>query len=183
MKARAPSYGGLNWAEGPIGLAAFAFFDLETTGLRPDRGAKINEIAVVGNRRTLLHWQAPPDEAGALADQLPRLLEGLTGRVVVGHNLQFDFRFVAYEARRHGLDGPRLQFIDTLSLARRLLGPHEDLKLEALLRRFDLLPSEPLHDALVDARATRALFWTLVDTGRLRTLAEAGAKPLTWTAP
>jgi len=183
MDASLQNRGALNWTEGPLRLASFAFFDLETTGLRPDRGAGITEIAVVGANGSLLHWrkQAAPD--ASLADQLPLLLDCLDGRVVVGHNLQFDFQFVAYEARRHGLDGPRLRFIDTLALARRLLGPAQDAQLETLLHRFNLMPDEPLHSALVDARATRTLFWQLVEEGSHRTLGDAGAKPLAWASP
>ena len=173
----------MNWATGPVGLASFAFFDLETTGLRPDRGAEITEIAVVDQDQLLLHWQAHVADASSFAGSLLLLLECLDSRVVVGHNLPFDFQFVAYEARRLELSMPQLRFTDTLSLARSILGPQQDARLEALLHRFDLLPEDPLHRALVDARATRALFWKLVDVGGLRTLAEAGVKPLTWTSP
>jgi DNA polymerase III epsilon subunit-like protein len=164
-------------------VASFAFFDLETTGLRPDRGARITEAAVVGRGEALLDWQRDAEDASSLAALLPRLLGRLEGRVVVGHHLSFDFRFIAYEARRHGLSLPRLQFIDTLGLARAALDAAHDGQLEALLRRFDLVPEGPLHTALVDARAARALFWRLVDEGDLQTLADAGAKPLAWTAP
>jgi DNA polymerase III epsilon subunit-like protein len=176
--------GALNWAEGPLRLAAYAFFDLETTGLRPDRGARIAEVAVVGRDGVLLDWQRDAEGAQPLPDRLPRLLERLRNRVVVGHHLSFDFRFVAYEARRHRLSIPRLQFIDTLGLARRVMTPApDDARLGALLDRFDLAPDGPLHTALVDAKATRALFWHLVEKGDIQTLADAGVKPLTWAAP
>lgn len=173
----------MKWIQRPVRVASFAFFDLETTGLRPDRGAKITEAAVVSRDRALLHWQRDAAGARPLPALLPRLLDRLQGRIVVGHHLQFDFQFVAYEARRHGLTGPALQFIDTLGLARNVFGSSQDMRLEALLRHFDLVPNEPLHQALVDAKATRALFWALVDEGDFQTLADAGAKPLTWAAP
>ncbi|PSQ83142.1 MAG: 3'-5' exonuclease [Bacteroidetes bacterium QS_7_67_15] len=175
--------GALNWAEGPLRLAAYAFFDLETTGLRPDRGARIAEIAVVGRDGVLLDWQRDAEGAQPLPDRLPRLLEELRGRVVVGHHLSFDFRFVAYEARRHELSIPRLPFIDTLGLARRVLGERPNHQLAALLDRFDLAPDGPLHTAPTDAKAARALFWQLVEEAGLDTLADAGVKPLTWAAP
>lgn len=173
----------MRWTQRPVRITSFAFFDLETTGLRPDRGAKITEAAMVSRDRVLLDWHRDAAGARALSALLPRLLDQLRGRVVVGHHLSFDFQFVAYEARRHDLTGPDLQFIDTLGLARRVVGVQQDARLEALLRHYDLVPDEPLHQALVDAKATRALFWALVDEGDLQTLADAGAKPLTWSAP
>lgn len=167
-----------NWSSAPLGVASLAFFDLETTGLRPDRGAKITEIAVIGRERVLLHWQC--EASDALPVLLPQLFDRLQERVVVGHNVAFDFRFTAYEARRHGLTGPPLRFIDTLGLARRVLGEGGAHQLGALLGRFGLTPEGPLHTALVDARATQTLFWKLAEEGGLHTLADAGAKPLVW---
>lgn len=175
--------GALSWSNGPLSLAPFAFFDLETTGLRPDRGARVTEIAVVGDDRPLLRWRRDAVEEAPFEDQLPLLLECLAGSVVVGHNLRFDFKFVAYEARRHGLEGLCLRYVDTLALARELLNRTSDVRLGTLLSYFDLSPEGELHTALVDARATRTLFWRLVDEGNLRTLADAGVKPLTWNSP
>lgn len=171
------------WADCPIRVASLVFFDLETTGLRPDRGARITEIAVVGAEAARYVWASdrspPPDEV--TVRQLRALRKHLRDAVVVGHNLQFDFGFLAHEADRLGLDGPRLRFIDTLGLARRLLDA-EDARLDALVRHLDLDPEGELHTALGDARATRALFWRLVDHGDLDTLGEAGLKQLHWSA-
>ncbi|WP_146110112.1 hypothetical protein [Salinibacter sp. 10B] len=47
------------------------FFDLETTGLRPDRGARITEMAVVDQECIRFDWAAdaePPSDADALLD-------------------------------------------------------------------------------------------------------------------
>mgnify|MGYP006281351945 CR=1 FL=1 len=173
--ARPPS------ADYPISIASLLFFDIETTGLRPDRGAMITEVAVVDHAAIRYDWKRNRDTM-SLADQLPVLIKHLSQGVVVGHNLHFDFRFVAYEADRLGILGPRLQYIDTLGLARTLLDRTTDFQLSMLLARFDRSPESELHTALGDAWATRALFWALVDHGGLRTLAEAGLKPLDWTA-
>lgn len=183
----------------PLAFASLRFFDIETTGLRPDRGAKITEMAVAWQGRVRYAWarseKAEVEQAGAapavtpgghlresdpLMTALPRVLRFLCDGVVVGHNLSFDFRFLTHEAERRGLPVPALQFIDTLSLARRVLEPGADACLDALLSRFDISTGGPLHTATVDARATEALFWTLCEAYGLETLADAGAKPLRW---
>lgn len=172
------------WADHPLRTASLVFFDLETTGLRPDRGARICEMAVVGPEGIRYDWTSPhdppPDEA--VAPQLPVLFDHLRDAVVVGHNLQFDFRFVTYEAERLGQRGIDLQFVDTLGLARTLLPDRDDYQLGALLAALDRPPDEPLHTAVGDALATRALFWALVEHGGLDTLSDVEMKRLVWNA-
>lgn len=73
-----------------------------------------------------------------------------------------------------------MRFIDALPLARRLLAGVPDYRLDTLLRALDLAPSGPLHTAVVDAAATRALFWALVARGGLSTVAETGLRRVRW---
>lgn len=167
-------------ADCPIEVASLLFFDIETTGLRPDRGAQITEIALVNHTGICFDWKHERDSS-ELSGQLITLFGHFRNSVVVGHNLQFDFRFVAYEADRRDLRGPTVRFIDTLGLARRLLDRISDARLEVLLSHFDLSPDGELHTAIGDARATRALFWKLVEHGNLNMLADAGLKRLNWT--
>jgi len=101
---------------------------------------------------------------------------------VVGHNLQFDFRFLTYEAERLGQRGIDLRFVDTLGLSRRLLPELDDYRLEELSSIFDLAPDTKLHTAVGDASASRSLFWFLVKEGNLKTLSDAGMKRLSWNA-
>ena len=52
-------------ADRPIRTASVVFFDLETTGLRPDRGARITEMAVVDQEGIRFDWAAdaePPSD-------------------------------------------------------------------------------------------------------------------------
>ena len=115
--------------------------DVETTGLSPDRGSRVCEIALLrseGEREvarfeSLVHPQQPmPPEviavhgitddmvagAPAFADLLPDLRDLLQGAVVVGHNVHFDLRFLRYEWRVGGEEFPECAAIDTLALAR-----------------------------------------------------------------
>ena len=170
------------WADRPLRTATLLFFDLETTALRPDRGGRICEMAVVDEQGIQFHWRsdAAPPRDDAVATRLPRLIDHLEAGVVVGHNLPFDFRFVTYEAERLGLDGLGLRFADTLGLARSLLDAPDTHQLGTLLGHFNAAPDEELHTAVGDALATRTLFWHLVEHGGLRTLADIDVQRLQW---
>jgi len=162
---------------------SLAFFDIETTGLRPDRGARITEIAIYNRNKDQFLWKHEKDQTSdkTLTEQLPIIFDLLTNGVVVGHNVGFDFYFLAYEAERLGLRGPNVLFIDTLRLAKKLDKDTDDFKLSSLLRTFDISVKGPLHTAAVDALATRALFWKLINLGEIETLAQAGMQRLNWS--
>jgi DNA polymerase III epsilon subunit-like protein len=191
----------MQWADTPVDVATKVYFDLETSGLRPDRGARITEIAVVGSRDARMSWQWADVETErpvggdcydrTVTPHLARLTDVLTRGVVIGHNLSFDFDFLTYEIERlrkradpdaaallKGV-GLRVRFVDTLGLARRLVDVSR-YELGALLEHFGASPEEPLHTALGDAFATRALFARLVDHPDVTTLADAGLQKLAW---
>ena len=168
----------------PLRAIPLVFFDLETTGLRPDRRGRISEMAVADQDGVRFEWsseQNPPADP-VVARQIPRLVEHLQDEIVVGHNLPFDFRFLTYEAERLGVGGLDVQFADTLGLAHELLPGRDGYELGALLAAFDLAPVEELHTAVGDVLATRTLFWRLVNHGDLDTLADIGVKRLRWNA-
>ncbi|NBC26640.1 MAG: 3'-5' exonuclease [Bacteroidetes bacterium] len=162
-------------------LASLLFFDIETTGLRPDRGAKITEVAILNRNSSQFCWEKKSvNETDNCSLPLQVVLEHLQQGIVVGHNLRFDFWFLAYEADRLGLDGPNLRFIDTLDLSRQLRKEQDSFKLNALLKEFDIRVEGDLHTAVIDAEATRAIFWKLIEFGEISTVGEAGAKQLNW---
>ena len=166
-----------------IERTSFAFFDIETTGLRPDRGARITEIAIFDRRSEQLNWNQPQETPSdeKLAEQLPTVLNLLTTGVVVGHNVSFDFKFIAYESERLGFRGPEVLFIDTLGLAKKFCNNTVDFKLESLLAEFNISTERSLHTAAVDVQATRALFWKLINQGEIETLGQAGMQRLNWS--
>ncbi|MFO8098389.1 MAG: 3'-5' exonuclease [Salinibacter sp.] len=166
----------------PLRTAPLRFVDLETTGLRPDRGARIAEMAIVDESGVQFKWTSPhdPPRDAAVATQLPRLIAHLEDGIVVGHNLSFDFRFVTYEAERLGCSGLDVRFVDTLRLARTTLETAPSHRLGALLDAVGATPETELHTAVGDAVAARTLFWQLVERGGLTTLADAGLKRLRW---
>lgn len=120
----------------------FAVLDTETTGLSPQTGGKICELAVsisqngqkIEEFSTLLNPQIPmhPEviaihgitnemvkDAPVFADIVPQLLGILDGCVLVAHNAEFDLSFLRGEMEQCGLHLPDYPILDTLKLARK----------------------------------------------------------------
>lgn len=172
---------------------AFAVVDVETTGMRPGLDDRITEIAVVlvcGERRELLFESLvnpgrpiPPmiSSITGITEQMvraaprfeevcDRVLDALSGRIFVAHNMRFDWGFVSAELRRARdvrLEGPRLC---TVRLARRLVPTAHSCALDALSQLF-AFENPARHRAAGDALVTAQLLHRLM--GRAR---EAGAR-------
>jgi DNA polymerase III epsilon subunit family exonuclease len=159
----------------------FAVVDVETTGFAPQQ-ERIVELAVVvltpaGEEEeawcTLVDPGCDPGPThvhGITADMLRgaptfaeihgRVADRLSGRVVVGHNVDgFDLPFLRAEFRRVtgtevAPDG--LATLDTLRLAQSLLGLRGRARLVDCCDHFGLT-WEDHHNALGDARVTAAL--------------------------
>ena len=176
----------------------FVIVDLETTGWTPE-DARITEIGAVrvsggrvtGEFCTLINpGHAIPADIAALTGisdamvaqapliqaVLPDFLAFTRGAVLAAHNAPFDLSFLVAACGACGLPWPDIPVIDTVTLARQVLGEAEvpDCKLATLATYFDA-PTAPCHRALADARATAAVLNGLI--GRLavsgvRTLAQ-----------
>jgi DNA polymerase III subunit epsilon len=154
------------------------FLDTETTGLSPEQGDRIIEIACVEydsrreTGRRLHHYinagrASHPDALRVhgitdefLADKPPfasivqELLAFVAGAEVVIHNAAFDVGFINAELARLGLP-PFAQHAakvtDSLVLAREMF-PGKSNSLDALCRRLEVDNSKrDLHGALIDA--------------------------------
>jgi len=178
----------------PLEQATFVVFDLETTGLTP-RSARPCEIgavrvsglelrerfqtlanpgarlqpaiaALTGLRDEQLR-RAPPVEAA-----VRRFLRFAGGGVLVAHNARFDLAFLDAEAQR--LLGRRVAatVVDTVGLARRLLG-RQPANLSALAYRF-ATDARPCHRALPDAEATAEILLCLIGLAQERGAATVG---------
>jgi DNA polymerase III epsilon subunit family exonuclease len=165
------------WQRPPVHETLFCVVDLETTGATAACADEIVEIGavqvngfdlgrefstLVDPRRPIsraaravhgIHdvdvWTAP-----RLEHALPWLLETVRDRVLVLHNAGFDLGFLQralVETHRSPFEQPVL---DTLHLARRLVGGR--CSLTALAQRFRLAATQP-HRALSDARVTALL--------------------------
>lgn len=159
-------------------MPGFAVIDFETTGLFPGGHDRVIEVAVVhldpdgritGEWDTLvnpgrdlgpqrIHRIRSSDvlEAPTFAQIAPRLVELLSGRVVVAHNASFDTRFLFAELERAGYSGWfTLESLCTMQLARDFL-PGAGRSLEDCCAAFDI-ELDGAHRASVDARATAQL--------------------------
>jgi DNA polymerase-3 subunit epsilon len=162
--------------------AGFAVIDVETTGFSPE-DERIVEVGVVmlgpdgretGSFSTLIdpgrdpgptfvHRITPSMLEGApdFATVQPFLAEQLTGRVLVGHNVdQFDLAFLRAECARAGGDAlvpADVATVDTLCVAQAHLDLAGKARLVDCCTYFGLSWDDH-HSALGDARVTADLF-------------------------
>ncbi|MEV7559264.1 TerD family protein [Streptomyces sp. NPDC089795] len=95
---------------------------------------------------------APPFER--VAEQIGALLRD---RVLVAHNAQFDYDFLAHEFARARLHLPVARRLCTLALNRRVEPPTADLGLASLAAHYGVTQTRA-HDALDDTRVLAGIF-------------------------
>lgn len=159
----------------------FVVLDFETTGLSPERGARVIEVSArefVGGRsgREILTFIDPgvpiPSDivrltgiTNAMVRGAPRPAEVMRevaafvgDAPIVGHNVAFDRKFLVAEARSFlPRQGPRT--LCTLLLARRLLPGRASYKLGGLVDEIGIeRPPQRLHRASADTWVTSQLF-------------------------
>jgi DNA polymerase-3 subunit epsilon len=154
----------------------FAFLDVETTGLDPNSGDKICEIAVIKTvngqiadefvtllnpgrtipeRAVSIHGitQTMVNRAPFFRDIANDLLDFLNDTVIVAHNARFDLEFLRLELRNLNLSLPENNIIDTLAIARRYYTfPSNSL---GDIARYIGLPIDKQHRALADVTTTK----------------------------
>ncbi|MBI3315139.1 MAG: 3'-5' exonuclease [Candidatus Omnitrophica bacterium] len=169
-----------------IHSAEIVVFDVETTGLFPQDGDRIVEIAamkvkggkVVDQFYSLVNPKRPiPAEATQInqitedmvadaptADAvLPRLIDFISGGCVAGHNARFDMGFLCYEL---SLFGRRLKddtpVVDTLKMAKGLLPYLSSYKLPYLARSLGVSVTRT-HRAMADVELTVAVLLRMME--------------------
>jgi DNA polymerase III subunit epsilon len=182
--------GGAPALELALEKATYVVFDLETTGLTPST-ARICEIGAqkvvrlepMETFETLVSPGVPlPAAISALTGITARLLIGAPRAehavrrflafagdgVLVAHNARFDLGFLEREVER--LTGRRIAapVVDTVWLARRLLGDRTRRVGLAALAHFFGVASTPCHRALPDARATAEVLVRLIGLAQER---------------
>ncbi|MFI7891436.1 TerD family protein [Streptomyces sp. CACIS-1.16CA] len=150
----------------------WALVDVETSGLmaRRDRVLSVAVITIgpdgeqTGEFSTLLDPGCDPGPVevhGLTAERLRgaptfdqvagRIGAMLQDRVLVAHNAQFDYDFLAHEFARARMWLPVSQRLCTLALNRQVDPPTDDMKLGTLATHYDV-PQQRAHDALDDTR-------------------------------
>lgn len=162
-------------------LGTFVVIDTETTGLSPGKDEIIEVAAVL-----FLNWRPNikfetlikpkkdvPYNITSLTgisskmlldsptfDQILKSLYDFVGNYnIVGHNLDFDLRFLY----KNGLDifVRKRKYFDTLELSRRTLKDVENYKLDTLCNYYKIRDNSGSHRALSDCLATGYLFDSL----------------------
>ncbi|MFI5916667.1 DEDD exonuclease domain-containing protein [Dactylosporangium sp. NPDC051541] len=155
----------------------FVVVDLETTGGAPDGGGiteigavKVRGGEILGEFGTLVNPEERLPafitvltgitemmllEAPKLETVLPSFLEFAQGAVWVAHNAPYDTGFLKAACAKHGYPWPKPIVFDTAAIARRAMVADEvpNHKLSTLARHFRS-PTQPVHRALEDAKAT-----------------------------
>lgn len=163
----------------------FACLDTETTGLSPQGGGKICEVAisVSQNGRTLEEFSTlvnpgfpmSPEviaihgitnemvqNAPAFADILPRIVGVLDNCVLVAHNADFDLSFLRAEFESCGVNFPDYPVIDTLKLARKS-GRFERNRLGLIAQELGI-NCQGWHRAMADTKMAEQIFYYFLAT-------------------
>ncbi len=163
----------------------FTIFDTETTGLNPETGDRIVELAALRLRgdvteavfETLIDPQRPVSPAAFAVNHisdamlagkpvcravLPEFLRFIQGSCVCAYNARFDLAFLRAELAAAGLAEPAEMIVaDILRLARRLLPGQERYSLQAVAQALGLgIPQA--HRAGADVELTARVFLALL---------------------
>jgi DNA polymerase-3 subunit epsilon len=158
----------------------FAVIDFETTGLSPDNGDRITEVAIV-----IVESEKIVDQFESLVNtgrSIPYEVQGLTGitnqmtanapsasliipqihqyvknSTLIAHNGSFDSKFFRSEMSLVGIR-TNVDFICTLLLSRRLYPNLDNHKLGTLAKYHGIKSQGKSHRALADALVTAELF-------------------------
>ncbi|MFG2659222.1 TerD family protein [Streptomyces sp. NPDC048425] len=166
----------------------WALVDVETSGLiaRRDRVLSVAVIAIgpdgeqTGEFSALLNPGCDPGPVevhGLTAERLQgaptfdqvaeQIGAMLTDRVLVAHNAQFDYDFLAYEFARARKWLPVSQRLCTLALNRQVDPPTQDMKLGTLAAHYGV-PQQRAHGALDDTRVLAGILrGSLCEAARL----------------
>jgi DNA polymerase-3 subunit epsilon len=174
----------LKFFESQIATQFFAIIDLETTGFSPNRGDKIVEIGIIttdmqGNviesYETLIN---PNRDVGAtnihgitadmvknapkIEDVIDDIKYHLHNKTIVGHNLDFDLRFINHEFERLLKKQSEIKGLCTIQMSKVLLPDLPARRLECFCEYFDI-QNTLVHSALGDCETTCQLFHILKD--------------------
>ena len=176
----------------------FVVFDVETTGLYPESGDRIVEIAAVrlsglcpverfyslvdplreiSAGAYLVNGISPHMLSGApTADTvLPRFMEFVKTACVVGHNVRFDLGFLMNEFKSAPPPAREttVRAVDTLRMARRFLPSLNRYSLDNVARALDIEIAQR-HRAMADVELTCRVFERLCRLASARGVQDSG---------
>lgn len=162
-------------------MQLYVVVDTETTGLNPENGDSIIEIAAVPvyrgkiYRKHMFHALVNPvvrvpatvtsihglknsdlEAYPTMYEVFPRFIEYVGNSILVMHNAVMDLSFLDAAAKSIGKLPPLLKYIDTLEIARYLY-PRDGHSLVNLAKKYHI-KVERLHRAKADALLTARIF-------------------------
>ena len=164
-------------------LKEYVVIDCETTGMNRENdriveiailevsnGSIVNEYSTlinpsihVSNRISSINHidDNMLQDAPKFEDVASTIKDKIIGKKIVAHNANFDVAFIVNEFKR--CNNPfTIEYIDSLSVARKALPNLENHKLETLIKHFGLFDQQE-HRALSDARATLDIFLKCIE--------------------
>jgi len=161
----------------------FVVFDLETTGLNPQKdkiteigAVKIKEGKIIGKFSTFVNPGVPipsfivkltgitddmVTDSPPIEQVLNEFIEFIEGAVLVAHNANFDMGFIKHNAKLMG-EKIRNPFIDTLELSRKMFPELGKYKLNLVAKHLGI-ELENHHRAVDDSMATAKIFLNCMD--------------------
>jgi len=162
----------------------YVIVDLETTGLNPevDEIIEIGAIKMIGyekadifqafisnnkpiphnvSRLTGIDEQMIHEAGKPISEVLAKFSEFISDLHVVGHNIDFDKRFLLNSYAKCGYNVITNRYVDTLSLSRRLIKGVESYKLNSLAKHLGIECSRS-HRSISDCEATGQLYIKLL---------------------
>ncbi|UCB45619.1 MAG: 3'-5' exonuclease [Spirochaetota bacterium] len=164
--------------------------DLETTGLYPESGDMIIEIAAIPIINNEIHLEKsyetlvnpgkciPPNitrinhitndmvkTAPPIEQELPKFLEYIEDSPLVAHNAPFDIGFLQYTLKRLGYRSLRNPIIDTVSLSKKVFKKSMYHNMDAVLKRLSIQ-----YDRTIRHRAKEDAYLTALAYLRLSTM-------------
>jgi DNA polymerase-3 subunit epsilon len=172
-----------SWME--IVMRGYAVIDCETTGLNKTGSDRIAEIAIAtydmgfnltGQYETLINPEQDLGMTslhginGLMASNAPKfeqvmdsIAHLLHDRIIIGHNVEFDLKFIAHEFSKEKIDLQwKGSYLDTLKMAKDANLVSENNQLSTLCSHFGI-PLLHAHSAMADVIATGKLFQALLN--------------------
>ncbi len=163
-----------------IDEACFVCLDTETTGLTPDSGGRICEVAMLASKAqkrvasysTIINPQVRimpeviaihgiTNEMAAnkpvFKEIAPKIREMLEGNVLICHNADFDTKFLRHEFQIIGENMPNCTILDTLKFAR-LHGNFKRNRLGLIAQELGI-SSQGWHRAMADTIMAEKIFY------------------------
>lgn len=163
----------------------YVIFDVETTGMKPEEGHTVVELAaqrvrarqVVDTFASLVNPGKKMDEEAVaihgitnemvrdmgrpLVEVMPAFMLFCVGATLVAHNIRFDLSFVNYHLKQLGLPALTNPTLDTIELAKQKVSV-ASYSLAYLAKHFGI-PQPQAHRAMADVEVTRELLFKLLE--------------------